>query len=82
MADVAAALGWYSVPVPCLAVDAVAELVTRLPAIPDSLAWVHSVRKPVLMKTERAGKLPRWRPQHTAKATLRAMVRANGRPSG
>jgi nucleoside-diphosphate-sugar epimerase len=35
------------------------------------------VKKPVLMKTDRARKLLRWRPQHTSKATLRAMVAAH-----
>ena len=78
LTDVADALGWYSVPVPRLAVEATAELVSRLPRVPDSVGWIHSVRKPVLMKTDRARKLLRWRPQHTAKATLRAMVSANG----
>jgi UDP-glucose 4-epimerase len=76
MANVADALGWYSVPVPRLAVEATAELVSRLPRVPDSMAWIHSVRKPVLMKTDRARKLLRWRPQHTANATLRAMAAA------
>jgi len=78
MADVADALGWYSVPVPRLAVEATAGLVSRLPRAPDSVAWIHSVRKPVLMKTDRARRLLRWRPQHTSKATLRAMTEADG----
>jgi UDP-glucose 4-epimerase len=74
MSDLADALGWYSVPIPKLAVEATAEIATRLPLVPDSVAWLHSVRKPVLMKTERARKLLRWRPQHTARRTLEAMV--------
>jgi UDP-glucose 4-epimerase len=82
IADVADALGWYSVPVPRLAVEATAELVSRLPRVPDSVAWIHSVRKPVLMKTERARKLLGWRPQHTSKATLRAMTLADGAARG
>jgi UDP-glucose 4-epimerase len=77
MADLADALGWYSVPVPRLAVEATAEVATRLPLAPDSVAWLHSVRKPVLMKTERARKLLRWRPQHTSRRTLQAMVKAH-----
>jgi UDP-glucose 4-epimerase len=76
LADVADALGWYSVPVPRPLVDATAEVVTRLPLTPDSVAWVHSVRKPVLMKTDRARQQLRWRPKHTAKATLKEMVAA------
>jgi nucleoside-diphosphate-sugar epimerase len=76
MSHLADALGWYSVPIPKLAVEATAEIATRLPLTPDSVAWLHSVRKPVLMKTERARRLLKWRPQHTARRTLDEMVRA------
>jgi UDP-glucose 4-epimerase len=75
--DLADALGWYSVPVPKLAVRTTAELVTRLPLWPDSVAWLHSVRKPVLMKTDRARRLLKWRPRHTSRATLEGMVKAH-----
>ncbi len=75
MADLAAAMGWYSVPVPDLAVDATAEVVSRLP-VPAAASWIHSVRKPVLMKTDRARKLLGWKPAHTGKATLKQMVEA------
>jgi len=74
--DLAAALGWYSLRVPGLAVEAAAEVATRLPLAPDSVSWLHTLRKPVLMKTERARKQLGWRPEHTGKATLRAMVEA------
>ena len=76
MSDVADALGWYSVPVPKPLVDATAEIATRLPLMPEQVAWIHSVKKPVLMKTDRAKKLLRWKPQHTAKATLKEMADA------
>jgi UDP-glucose 4-epimerase len=76
MKDVADALGWYSVPVPRPLVDATAEIATRLPLMPEQVAWIHSVRKPVLMKTTRAKKLLRWQPKHTAKATLKEMADA------
>jgi nucleoside-diphosphate-sugar epimerase len=76
MSDLASELGWYSVPVPLPVVEATAEIATRLPLTPDSVAWLHSVRKPVLMKTERARRELRWRPKHTARATLRQMVAA------
>jgi nucleoside-diphosphate-sugar epimerase len=76
MSHLAAALGWYSVPVPRLAVEATAEVVTRLPLAPAQVAWLHSVRKPVLMKTDRAKRLLKWKPQHTARRTLEEMVRA------
>jgi UDP-glucose 4-epimerase len=76
MSDVADALGWYSVPVPRPLVEATAEIASRLPLMPDQVAWIHSVKKPVLMKTDRAEKLLRWRPKHTAKATLSEMAAA------
>jgi nucleoside-diphosphate-sugar epimerase len=76
MSDVADALGWYSVPVPKPVVDATAEVATRLPLMPETVAWIHSVRKPVLMKTDRAKQQLRWRPKHSAKATLKEMADA------
>jgi UDP-glucose 4-epimerase len=74
--DVAHALGWYSLPVPGPAVEAAAEIVTRLPLVPDSVAWIHAVRKPVLMKTDRARRQLGWRPKHSTRATLGEMVEA------
>ena len=82
MSDFARALGWYSVPVPKPLVTATAEVATRLPLAPDSAAWIHSVKKPVLMKTDRARRLLRWRPKHTSKATLKAMVEGHRRAVG
>src|ERR687894_851735 len=76
MSDVADALGWYSVPVPRPLVEATAEIATRLPLMPEQVAWIHSVKKPVLMKTDRAKKLLSWKPKHTAKATLKEMADA------
>jgi nucleoside-diphosphate-sugar epimerase len=74
--DIADALGWYSVPLPGLALDAAAEVATRLPLMPASVAWLHSVRKPVLLKTDRAQKELGWKPKHTSKATLKQLVEA------
>jgi UDP-glucose 4-epimerase len=72
----ASALGWYSVPIPKMAVEATADIAARLPLVPESVGWLHSVRKPVLMKTDRAKTHLKWRPQHTARRTLDEMVRA------
>jgi UDP-glucose 4-epimerase len=77
MSSVAAALDWYALPVPGLAVEAAAEVATRLPLAPDSVAWLHSAKTPVLMKTDRARKQLRWRPEHTAAATLKQMIAAS-----
>jgi nucleoside-diphosphate-sugar epimerase len=74
--DLADALGWYALPVPGAAARAAADVATKLPLAPDSVAWLHSVRKPVLMKTERARKELGWRPKYSGKATLKAMVEA------
>jgi nucleoside-diphosphate-sugar epimerase len=76
MADLADALGWYSIPVPDLALDAAAELVARLPFVPAEAQWIESIRRPVLMDTRKARKQLGWRPRHTARETLGAMIDA------
>lgn len=74
MADLASALGWYSVPVPELAVGAAAELVARLPFVPAEAQWIESVRHPVLMDTSKARRELGWKPRHDAGETLRSMI--------
>jgi nucleoside-diphosphate-sugar epimerase len=76
MSDLAEALGWYSVPLPELALGATAELVARLPFLPAEAQWIESFRTPVLMDTSKARKELRWRPQHDSRETLREMVDA------
>jgi UDP-glucose 4-epimerase len=76
VSDLAHALGWYSFPIPLRAVEATADLVRRFPRAPESVGWLHSVRKPVLMETARARRLLGWRPQHSSRGTLDAMVAA------
>jgi nucleoside-diphosphate-sugar epimerase len=41
------------------------------------VAWLHSVRKEVLMRTGRAEEQLGWKPKHTSKATLKEMVQAH-----
>jgi nucleoside-diphosphate-sugar epimerase len=77
MSDLADALGWYSIPVPELAVEATAEVIARLPKTPAQLAWIHSVRKEVLMKTERARKELGWKPKYSSRRTLKELVAAH-----
>ncbi|HEV2074909.1 MAG TPA: hypothetical protein VGR10_01580, partial [Thermoleophilaceae bacterium] len=76
MSDMAGELGWYSVPVPELTVDAAAELLERAPLVPEWASWIQAVRRPLLVKTDRARRELRWRPGHTTRATLRELVRA------
>ncbi len=74
MADLAHEIGWYSVPVPELAVDATAEIVARLPFLPDEASWIEALRRPVLMDTTRARAELRWKPTCDARETLRQTV--------
>jgi nucleoside-diphosphate-sugar epimerase len=76
MSDLANAVGWYSIPVPDFAVDAAAQVVRLVPGAPELLSWVNAVRKPVLLKTDRAKKRLRWTPEHTSKGTLKELVDA------
>ena len=74
--DLADALGYYSVPMPELAVDAAAAVVTRLPFLPDETTWIEALRRPTLMDTAKARSKLRWRPKHDALDTLRETVAA------
>ena len=76
MTDLADELGWYSLPVPDAAVGATAEIVSRIPSLPEAFAWVHTVRQPVLMKTDRAKEQLGWKPKYTGKQTLKQLVAA------
>jgi nucleoside-diphosphate-sugar epimerase len=67
-------LGWYSIPVPELAVDAVAEMIGRLSFLPAQAQWVSAFREPVIMDTAKARKELRWNPRHDALSTLRETI--------
>jgi nucleoside-diphosphate-sugar epimerase len=74
--ELADELGWYSIPVPELAVDAVAEMIGRLGFLPAQAQWIAAFREPVIMSTEKARRELRWRPRHDAMSTLRETVTA------
>jgi nucleoside-diphosphate-sugar epimerase len=76
MADIAAELGYYSVPIPDLAVDVAAEIVARLPFLPNEAQWIEAARVPVLMDCSRARSELGWVPEHTSRETLHEMVEA------
>jgi nucleoside-diphosphate-sugar epimerase len=69
-------LGWYSVAMPELAVDAVAELVGHLGFLPSQAQWIAAFREPVIMSTAKAKRELRWRPTHDALQTLRETIAA------
>jgi UDP-glucose 4-epimerase len=70
-------LGWYSIPVPELAVDVVAETVSRLGFLPAQAQWISAFREPVIMDTAKARRELRWRPEHDALQTLRETIAAS-----
>lgn len=74
VSSIAHALGWHAIPVPGIAVDATAELVARLPFLPNQAAWIEAVRRPVLMATSQAREKLGWSPQYDAAETLRQTV--------
>jgi nucleoside-diphosphate-sugar epimerase len=74
MSDLADALGWYSVPIPDLAIDATAQIVSRLPFMPAEAQWVNVMRVPVLMDTTKAREQLGWTPEHDARETLERMI--------
>ncbi len=69
-------LGWYSIPVPDLAVGAAAEMISRLSFLPAQAQWIAAFREPVLMSTAKARRELGWRPRHNALETLRETVLA------
>jgi UDP-glucose 4-epimerase len=74
--ELARELGWYSIPVPELAVDAVAEMVGHLGFLPAQAQWVAAFREPVLMDVSKARRVLRWRPKYDALTTLRETIAA------
>ena len=76
VSDIARALGWYSVPIPDLAVDATVEIISRLPLMPAKASWLNAIRVPVLMDTNKAKTQLGWEPEYDALATLADTVNA------
>jgi len=74
VSELASELGWHSVPVPGLAVDAVAELIARLGFLPAQAQWIAAFREPVIMSSAKARRELGWRPKHNALQTLREMI--------
>ncbi len=80
-ADIAKAMGWYSVPVPDGVVRAAAGVASRLSFLNAELEWVNALRVPVIMDTRRAREKLDWTPQHDGPTTLAETV-AGARAAG
>jgi nucleoside-diphosphate-sugar epimerase len=81
VSDLASAIGWYSVPIPNLAVEVTAEVIARIPFAPAELSWINALRVPVLMDTEKARTKLGWEPEYDTNATLAETV-AGAREEG
>jgi nucleoside-diphosphate-sugar epimerase len=82
LTDLAHALGWYAVPLPDIAVNATAGIVSRMPYLPVEATWVNAVKVPVLVDCTKAKKELGWQPRHDALDTLSdtiAAARARGK---
>ncbi len=75
LGDLARALGWFSVPVPRLAVR-IASLGAKLPLAPPITEWLVAGRVPVVMDTERARSDLGWDPRYSTRETLESLVAA------
>jgi UDP-glucose 4-epimerase len=74
--DLAHALGWYSVPVSDLLMDATAKVVSTLPLMPVEARWINALTVPVLADCERAKRELNWVPRHDSLETLSQTVAA------
>ena len=70
LSDLAHALGWYALPIPDLAVDFTANVVSRMPLLPAEAKWLSAIRVPVLMDCTRAREKLGWEPAYDALETL------------
>jgi nucleoside-diphosphate-sugar epimerase len=68
--DLAHALGWYAIPLPEIALDATAKIISKLPYMPVQASWINAVRVPVLMDTQKAHRNLAWHPAYDAFETL------------
>ncbi len=75
VADLARALGWWSVPLPSNLIGPLDDILKRLPGLPAEFAWLTAFRTPVVMDSTRAREKLGWEPEHDAAATLAGMIR-------
>ncbi|HJR44941.1 MAG TPA: NAD-dependent epimerase/dehydratase family protein [Actinomycetota bacterium] len=76
LSDLAHALGWYAMPIPELAVDLTARIVSRIPLMPARASWISALSVPVLMDTGKAKMNLGWEPEHDAFDTLAQTIQS------
>ena len=76
LTDLAHALGWYAMPIPELAVDLTARVVSRLPLMPARASWISALSVPVLVDTSKAKMNLGWEPEHDSFDTLAQTIQA------
>ena len=76
LTDLAHALGWYAMPIPELAVDLTARIVSRIPLMPARASWISALSVPVLMDTTKAKMNLGWEPEHDSFDTLAQTIQA------
>jgi nucleoside-diphosphate-sugar epimerase len=81
VSDLARAFGWLSVPAPKAGLDAIAELLGRIPLMPPQASWINAFRVPVVMDTTRARTQLKWEPAFDTLNTLEDTV-ASARDEG
>jgi UDP-glucose 4-epimerase len=74
--DIADALGWRSIPIPRLAIDAAIRLVGAAPLMPARAGWINAFTVPVVMDCAKARRELGWRPERRARETLVETVAA------
>jgi UDP-glucose 4-epimerase len=77
ISDLAAELGWYSVPIPRRAVDVTALVLARVPPLAVEAGWLEALHVPMLMDCTRARRELGWQPGFDSLQTLHDLVIAH-----
>jgi UDP-glucose 4-epimerase len=68
--DIADALGWHSIPIPSLAIDAAARLLGAAPMMPARAGWINAFTVPVVMDCSKARRELGWQAERRGRDTL------------
>jgi UDP-glucose 4-epimerase len=68
--DIADALGWHSIPIPSVAIDAAARLLGAAPMMPARAGWINAFTVPVVMDCSKARRELGWQAERRGRDTL------------